>query len=133
LILKNQEDQCLSNVRYTLEIDGMIIDGQTDSSGVIQEEIAARDERGQLTIFPNDPNDDVFSCNVQLGHLDPVHELSGIQARLNNLGFHAGPVDGIDGPLTQDAIKAFQERQGLVVDGIAGPQTQARLKVAHYC
>lgn len=57
----------------------------------------------------------------------PVQLLTGVQYRLNALGFGAGPVDGINGPRTQRAVKAFQRSYDLVVDGIPGPKTQARL------
>lgn len=54
--------------------------------------------------------------------------LTGVQFRLNHLGFAAGPVDGIAGPLTHQAVRAFQKYYPpLVVDGIPGPLTQARL------
>src|SRR5262245_23204818 len=35
--------------------------------------------------------------------------------------------DGIFGPLTQAAVRAFQRQAGIPVDGIAGPQTKAAL------
>ena len=37
------------------------------------------------------------------------------------------PADGIFGPQTRRAVRAFQARHGLVVDGIVGPQTRAAL------
>lgn len=36
-------------------------------------------------------------------------------------------VDGLYGPVTESAVRAFQSRQGLVADGIVGPQTASRL------
>lgn len=36
-------------------------------------------------------------------------------------------VDGIFGPLTEEAVKAFQKEKGLSVDGIVGPKTWAAL------
>lgn len=50
-----------------------------------------------------------------------------IQQALANAGFYQGPIDGKSGPLTQDAIRAFQQANGLQVDGKVGPQTWARL------
>ena len=133
MVLKDEEGQPLSNFKYKLVIEGVIREGQTGENGLIQEEIRTLDEEGELTVFPVDASEDGFTCHVKLGHLDPVNEVSGIQARLNNLGFDAGPIDGIDGPITRRAIKAFQEQQGLSVDGIVGPQTQAKLKEVHGC
>jgi peptidoglycan hydrolase-like protein with peptidoglycan-binding domain len=37
------------------------------------------------------------------------------------------PADGLDGPQTQAAIKAFQSSHGLTPDGIVGPLTSAKL------
>lgn len=42
-----------------------------------------------------------------------------IQARLNELGYDAGPVDGKPGPATRRAIEAYQQDQGLERDGRA--------------
>lgn len=38
------------------------------------------------------------------------------------------PADGIFGPQTRKAVRAFQARQGLVADGIVGPRTRAALE-----
>jgi hypothetical protein len=46
-----------------------------------------------------------------------------VQRRLNRLGFASGPVDGLFGPITQAAVRAYQRESGLEVDGIVGPRT----------
>jgi hypothetical protein len=54
--------------------------------------------------------------------------LTGVQYRLNALGFGAGPIDGVNGPRTLRAVTEFQRAfPPLRVDGIPGPRTQARL------
>lgn len=53
-----------------------------------------------------------------------------LQTRLKQLGYAVGSLDGVNGPLTRAAVKAFQRVSGLVVDGIAGPQTIMALKAA---
>jgi peptidoglycan hydrolase-like protein with peptidoglycan-binding domain len=42
---------------------------------------------------------------------------------------HTVAVDGIFGPQTEAAVKAFQQSRGLAADGIVGPQTWGRLVV----
>lgn len=51
-----------------------------------------------------------------------------IQEALHAAGFNPGPIDGKMGRLTQQAIREFQEAQGLSVDGKVGPRTWARLE-----
>lgn len=51
-----------------------------------------------------------------------------IQQALNDAGYGPLAVDGILGPKTKAAIRAFQAAHGLAVDGIVGPQTTAALQ-----
>ena len=50
-----------------------------------------------------------------------------IQNLLDYLGYDPGPIDGANGPNTEDAVRAFQTAEGLTADGIPGPLTQAKL------
>lgn len=50
-----------------------------------------------------------------------------LQARLLELGYDAGTPDGIFGRGTQNAVRAFQRRNGLTADGQAGPLTLEKL------
>lgn len=51
----------------------------------------------------------------------------GYQKQLAALGYDVGTADGIRGPQTIAAVKAFQKDHDLVVDGIVGPATKATL------
>jgi peptidoglycan hydrolase-like protein with peptidoglycan-binding domain len=53
-----------------------------------------------------------------------------LQRALRNGAYGPGPVDGVYGPLTEGAVRRFQEAQGLAIDGIVGPQTGAALRTA---
>jgi hypothetical protein len=50
-----------------------------------------------------------------------------LQIRLNDFGNYGLVIDGIFGPLTENAVRDFQSRAGIRVDGIAGPETLARI------
>ena len=50
-------------------------------------------------------------------------DVSELQLRLGALGFDAGRVDGIFGPLTLTAVGDFQRNAGLITDEVCGPDT----------
>jgi N-acetylmuramoyl-L-alanine amidase len=50
-------------------------------------------------------------------------DVAALQAQLGALGFDAGRVDGIFGPLAHEALRDFQRNTGLIDDGIFGPET----------
>jgi hypothetical protein len=53
--------------------------------------------------------------------------IASIQAGLRQLGYETGPIDGVLGPRTLTAIKAFQVDEALISDGTLSPPTRARL------
>ncbi len=57
------------------------------------------------------------------GHLVRGDDVMELQERLFGLGFHPGRIDGLFGPDTEGAVRAFQRGVGLVVDGEVGPAT----------
>jgi len=52
-----------------------------------------------------------------------------LQQLLTSAGFSPGAIDGIFGPLTETAVKAFQTSKGLAPDGIVGIRTWTALGV----
>lgn len=53
--------------------------------------------------------------------------VTDLQILLTNRGFYNGPITGVEGPLTKEAILRAQAFYGLTQDSIAGPKTLAAL------
>jgi len=53
-----------------------------------------------------------------------------LQRILNNLGYQAGTEDGIFGPRTEAAVRAFQKDHRLPAIGVVGPRTTASLQAS---
>jgi len=51
-----------------------------------------------------------------------------VQTALKSAGIYTGKIDGVLGPMTKQAIKDFQLKNGLTVDGKIGPKTWALLE-----
>ena len=60
----------------------------------------------------------------------PRDLVRAVQERLTTLGYEPGPIDGIAGPKTRQAIGAFQAASGLAPDGSASRALLARLNAA---
>ncbi|ENJ9655072.1 LysM peptidoglycan-binding domain-containing protein [Clostridium botulinum] len=54
---------------------------------------------------------------------DRGSDVKKIQAVLQKIGYDVGPIDGIFGSNTEEAVKRFQLNNRLAVDGIIGPKT----------
>lgn len=134
IVLKDENERPLGGKNYELKIGDLIIKGSTGSDGLLEQTIVADVTEATLKLWRNQSTPgDYLSWILKIGHLDPVTFATGVQARLNNLAFNCGNVDGIIGPKTKAAVRAFQDYYGLQVDGIPGPITQGKLKELHGC
>jgi N-acetylmuramoyl-L-alanine amidase len=132
IVLKKGNNQPFSNLRYLLRIDGGEFSGRTDASGLLEQAIPPDVTTGELTLFLNDTNDDGFlRWSLRVGNLDPVDTITGVQARLNNLGFFCGAEDGILGRRTLRAVENFQAQQNLTQTGQLDQATRAALQQGH--
>ncbi len=55
---------------------------------------------------------------------DRSDAVKSLQQNLQTLGLFSGTVDGVFGPKTETAVKAFQKNMGLQADGVVGKETQ---------
>lgn len=46
-----------------------------------------------------------------------------LQKKLKNWGYYSGPIDGIFGSKTEEAVQYFQRKNGLTADGVVGQAT----------
>ncbi len=126
MVIQNFDQQPIANTPCELEVEGETYQLTTDGNGQIERLISQSAQTGKLTILD-------LEVPVNIGHLDPVEEVSGQQARLNNLGYDAGEVGGTDEVKLRSAIEEFQCEHDLAVNGICGSETQAKLKEIHGC
>jgi LysM repeat protein len=54
-------------------------------------------------------------------------QIAGLQVALRAYGFYLGPIDGVSGPGTATAVRAFQRSSRLAVDGVPGASTRRKL------
>lgn len=55
-------------------------------------------------------------------------DVARLQETMKFLGFYSGPVDGVFGGGTWQAVRRFQEAMGLTADGVFGPASYERLE-----
>ena len=67
-----------------------------------------------------------FSCAENA--VAPLSSVLDIQTFLNCNGFEPGPLDGVRGAKTTQAIKSFQYTVGLSPDGVVGPATRQAMR-----
>lgn len=63
--------------------------------------------------------------NLQIDSIGQIVKL--LQKRLQELGFYSGEIDGVLNVAIEEAVKAFQEEEGLAADGVVGLATEEAL------
>jgi hypothetical protein len=131
LILKFMQDgEPRAQVPYTLTVDDEVRSGTTDGEGKIEEWIDPRARECRLVIGEGAQAE---KYDLQLRHLDPVTEPSGVNSRLMNLGYlRSNEGDRITAGSTV-ALRLFQEEYGLSGDGQLTDETRNKLVEVHGC
>ncbi len=133
LVLEDIYEKPIAGAQCALLVDGQTYQLTTDGNGKLEQEIPLDAKEGVLTIRGNQTPFANGVIPIKIGHLDPIDEISGQIARLNNLGYFAGKLDGSNRDALNSAIQEFQCDNGLAVDGDCGPKTQSKLKQIHGC
>ncbi len=124
--VRGEDDMPIANTGCQLQLDGKVYHLITDKDGKLEQVISTKAQEGTLTVLN-------LTMPIRIGSLDPVKELSGQIARLNNLGYDAGDSETIDEQQFLSAIEEFQCDHSLTVDGKCGPITQKKLSDVHGC
>ena len=120
------EDEPRAGESYVLEVDGVeIASGVTNSDGLLEERIPPNAVSAALRFA------DGSVVALDLGELDPIDTIAGVQGRLLNLGYDCGDVDGALSEQTHEALRAFQTKHGLAVTGEPDEATKSKLADLH--
>lgn len=135
LRIRDSEDKPYKDADYELTIDDSKdkLTGKTDGDGKLEQEIPPAAAKGELILKSKSGSDEIIAViELELGQLDPIDQNTGVQARLNNLGFDCGDVDGTMDSETEAAIRAFQKKTpGLTETGTADEATKNKLVELH--
>jgi hypothetical protein len=129
IYIRDAKGQLLKNESCTLNIGDSKIKKCTTDEGLFETSIA--DDARVATLI-------VRNCvwTLRIGGLNPISDttdqgVSGAQERLANLGYSVGSIDGLMGPRTRAAIRAFQRDCRLKRTGELDPQTLKKLQSRH--
>ena len=121
------EGEPISDTSFTL-IEGVNeIQGETDQDGNLEEKIPIDWMKASLLLEGEQ------EIELEIGALEPITEIKGVQARLRNLGLYGGKIDGIVGVQTEGALREFQRREQLEESGRITQETRCKLEERHGC
>ena len=124
LVLEDLYEEPIANASCLLILGGDTIHLTTDGNGKIEHVIQPDTQDATLVIqdvAQTPVNNTPIVINI--GHLDPVDEISGQIARLNNLGYFAGDPNRPDQAMVfKSAVEEFQCDASLTVDTASAGQ-----------
>ena len=121
------EGQPRAKVPFKLDVEGKVTEGETDDEGRVSVTIRPTARKGTITVGEGVEK---RSYDLALGSLDPVEEITGMQSRLNNLGFWCD-VTGDWDDQSRQAMTHFQAQVGLRATGDPDQDTLDRLEALH--
>ncbi len=125
IVLKDKQGNPRPNLDYVMEIDGQLAQGKTDGQGKVEHPILPNAQKGRLIV-----GNEGEEYDLNLGNMDPVTEITGVQSRLENLGFNCEVTGKLD-DTTKQAIRAFQKKHALKETGEPDDPTRQKLEQEH--
>ena len=113
-------DEPRANAKYRLYIDNVLKkEGETDSSGFIEESIPPTCRKGKIVMTDDQGNEEQYPFDF--GSVDPIDTEDGVKKRLFNLGYDTSES-------LSSALGEFQETEGLDVTNSINDETRSALE-----
>jgi len=118
-------DGPIAGEAYTVEGLGDPIQGKSDDEGKVSFSIPITTREVRLVL------ENYGGFHLGVGDLDPISEITGVQARLAALGFYWGRPTGEMDDDTRDGIMRLQRAKGLEMSGALNEETLAALEAGY--
>jgi len=99
--------------RATPDAGSDCFEGELAADGTMEIELPPETTKVTVELFCGEGDDPFVTYQLNVGEMDPLTEDTGIQARLANLGYYDGKIDGDIGDVTKSAIVRFRREYGL--------------------
>lgn len=130
LTLRDARGEPMKNVPYRLEAAGKEIEAATDDQGKLEQPIWVGADVARLHVAER-------VLELRLGYVNPLNAtdsgVSGVQARLTNLGYPTGPADGVMNKATRVALALFQHDHGMPITGKLDDDMIQLIETKHGC
>lgn len=129
LALRDVDRVAMANEPCVVDLGGKQLDVVSDSNGIVEVTVPPRAEDCTVTARG-------YEWPLKIGHLNPIDDttdrgISGLQARLRNMGFDPGNTDGIHNAASRGAVRAFQLTYGLDESGEFDQETRSTIVEQH--
>src|SRR5215217_4424067 len=115
--------------RYELKLGDKFLKGTLTFQGLLDQPLPPDATEATLKVWTSEEPE--LACELKLSHLDPLDALSGVQARLANLGWYNGPINNELTDATRTALASFQLAQLLPPTGELSKETLETLEDRH--
>ena len=99
--------------RATPDAGNDLFEGELADDGTMEIDLPPDTTKVVVELFCGDGDDPFVTYEFDVGDMDPLTEVTGIQARLANLGYYDGAIDGDAGDVTKSAVARFRRDYGV--------------------
>ncbi|MFY2560797.1 peptidoglycan-binding protein [Corallococcus terminator] len=117
--------------RYELKLGEKLLKGTLTFQGLLDQPLPPEATEATLKVWTSEEPELACEWKLKLGYLDPLDALSGVQARLANLGWYNGPINNELTEATRTALASFQLALLLPPTGELSKETLESLEERH--